>query len=322
MNLLEEIFKAEQRIRPYILKTPLMKSPYFSQLVNSNVYFKLESEQYTGSFKLRGAINKVLSLSEDEKKKGVITASTGNHGQALAKALKISHAKGIVYVPENADISKVEAIKQYGAEVKVYGKNALDTEMYAKQLAKERQMIWVSPYNDPQIIGGQGTIGIELTEQLKDIDVIFVTVGGGGLISGIGTYIKSISPQTKIVGCLPENSAEMFESIKSGKFVTSENKDTLSDGSAGGFEEGSITYDICKSVIDDFVLVTEEEIKQSIRFMVDIHHKIIEGAAGVALAGFLKEKDTYTGKNVVIVICGANISTDKLLRILTEIKRN
>lgn len=318
MNIKDEIIKAEDRIRPYILKTPLVESPYFSETSNAHVYFKLESEQYTGSFKLRGATNKVLSLTDEEKQKGVVTASTGNHGQALAKALKSTGVKGTVFVPENADPSKIEAIKRYGANVEVYGKNSLETEMHAKQVASEKGMVWISPYNDPQIAAGQGTIGIELIEQLKNIDAVFVTIGGGGLISGIGTYLKAVSPQTKIIGCLPENSAEMYESIKTGKFVESENKETISDGSAGGFEEGSITYDICKEVVDDFVLVSEDEIKRSIKLMVDIHHKIIEGAAGVALASFLKVKDKYVGKNVVIVICGGNIATNKLVKILNS----
>ncbi len=315
-TLFQDIQQAEKKIRLYVLKTPLMESPYISELSKARVFLKLENEQYTGSFKIRGATNKVLSLNEEEKNKGVLTASTGNHGQALAKALKSTHIKGIVYVPDNADPSKVDAIKRYGAQVEFFGKNSLETEMYAKQIAKERGMVWVSPYNDLQIIAGQGTIGIELADQLKDIDAVFVTIGGGGLISGIGTYLKSVNPQTKIIGCLPENSAEMYESIKTGKFVESDNKDTLSDGSAGGFEEGSVTYDICKEVVDDFILVSEDEIKQAIKLMVDIHHKIIEGAAGVALASFLKVKERYVGKNVVIVICGGNIATKKLKEIL------
>jgi threonine dehydratase len=316
MNILQEIVKAELRIRPYILNTPLFLSHYLSIETQSKVYLKLESEQYTGSFKFRGATNKVMSLTEEEKQLGVISASTGNHGQALALALQATGAKGIIFVPENADTSKVDAIKRFGAIVEVYGRNSLQTEMFAKQRAKERGMLWVSPYNDLQIVAGQGTIGVELAEQLKTIDAIFVTIGGGGLMSGIGTYIKIVSPQTRLIGCLPENAAEMYESIKTGKVVASENKETISDGSAGGVEEESITYEICKEVVDGFVLVSEDEIKQAIKLLVDIHHKIIEGAAGVAVASFLKHKDKYKGKNVVIIICGANIATEKLRAIL------
>ena len=218
--------------------------------------------------------------------------------------------------PENADNSKIDAIKRYGIEVKSFGGNSLETELHAKKTAAEIGMVWVSPYNDPQIIAGQGTIAVELMEQLAPIDAVFVTVGGGGLISGIGAYLKSKSPQTRIIGCMPENSPEMYESIKSGKFTASHNKETLSDGSAGGVEEGSITYDICKQVVDDFILVSEEEIKETIRLMIDVHHKIIEGAAAVALAAFLKKKREFIGKNVVIVMCGGNIDTKKLKDIM------
>jgi len=316
MNILQEIVKAELRIRPYILKTPLFHSQYLSVETHSNVYLKLESEQYTGSFKIRGATNKVLSFTEEEKRQGIITASTGNHGQALAMALQVMGAKGIVFVPEHADPSKVDAIKRYGAAVEVYGKTALEAELYAKQRAQERGMVWVSPYNDPHIVAGQGTIGVELAGQLKAIDALFVTIGGGGLMSGIGTYMRSVSPHTQMVGCFPENAAEMYESITTGKVVESANKETISDGSAGGVEAGSITYDMCKEVVDEFVLVSEDEIKQAIRLLVDTHHKIIEGAAGVAVASYLRHKDHYQGKNVVILICGANIATKKLKAIL------
>lgn len=313
---LNEIQQAEIRIWPYILQTPLLQSPYLSEISHANVYLKLENEQHTGSFKIRGATNKILTLTPEQKEKGVITASTGNHGQAVAKALQITKAKGIVFVPTNADSSKVAAMKAYGIEIQFYGNNSVETEIYAKKIAEEKGMIWISSYNDLQVIGGQGVIGIELIKQLDNIHAVFITIGGGGLISGIGTYMKSASPQTKIIGCLPENSDEMYQSIETGRYVKSENKETISDGSAGGFENGSITYDICKKVVDDFITVSEEEIKQVIKLMVDIHHKIIEGAAGVALASFIKNKEKFTGQNVVIVICGGNIATEKLKALL------
>lgn len=316
MKLKNDIVKAEKRIRPFILKTPLVESLYLSGLSKARVFLKLESEQYTGSFKLRGATNKVLSLTEAEKKRGVVTASTGNHGQALARALQNTNIKGIVYVPENADTSKVEAIRRYGITIKPYGTNSLATEIHARKMAASRKMVWVSPYNDLQIIAGQGTVGIELAQQMKNIDAVFVTVGGGGLISGIGIYLKSISPKTQMVACLPENSPEMYTILKTRKFAEPIDNDTLSDGSAGGVEEGAITCDICREVVDDFILVSEDEIKQAIRLMASIHYKIIEGAAGVALAAFLKQKRKYAGKNVAIVLCGGNIDSRKLKAIL------
>lgn len=316
MNILSEILQAERRIRPYILKTPLMFSPYFSRLDQSNVYFKLESEQETGSFKVRGATNKLLSLSQKERNRGVVTASTGNHGLALAHTAKLLNVQSTIYLPTNVDSKKADAIKQYGVTIEHYGTISLDTELYAKKIAQEQKQIWVSPYNDPQIIGGQGTIAIEIAEQLKKIDAIFVNIGGGGLISGIATFIKAVSPETKIIGCLPENSPEMYLSIKEHKYIRCPEKETLSDGSAGGFEKNAITYAICKTLVDDYVLISEEKIRESIRFMVEKHHKIIEGAAAVALAAFIKQKTQFKGKNVVIVICGSNIASEKLKAIL------
>ncbi len=318
LNLIKKIEEADKTIRPSVLKTPLMESLYFNEITGSQVFFKLESEQVTGSFKIRGATNKVRLLTEEEKQRGVITASTGNHGQALAKAAKDAGVKCVVFVPKNADPAKVEAIKRYGSEIELFGESSSDTIIHgqAKKVAKERNMTWVSPYNDIDIIAGQGTIAVEVLDQLYNPDAIFVTIGGGGLISGIGSYLRAKSSHTKVIGCLPENSAEMYESIQSGQFVDSHNRDTLSDGSGGGFEEGSITYDICKQVVDDFILVSETEIKQSIKMMIDVHHKIIEGAAGVTLASFLKQKEQYVGKKIVLLMCGANIATAKLKEIL------
>ncbi len=317
MNIYQEILGAEKRIRPYVLKTPLFKSIYLSELINGAVYFKLESEQITGSFKVRGAMNKVLSLTDDEKKKGCLTASTGNHAQGMANALNISGTKGIIFLPENAAPSKVEALRHYNAELKFHGLDCLTTELFAKQYAVENGLTWVSPYNDPQIIGGQGTIGIEILEELNDVDYVFGCIGGGGMMSGISTYFKERSPKTKLIGCLPEKSAEMYLSVQKGEVVVIEEpEETLSDGSAGGLEPGSITFDICKDLVDDYQTVSEQEIAENIVWMMNKHHKIIEGAAAVALASFKKQADKLKGKKVVIVICGANISNDTLKNLL------
>ncbi|MBU1091298.1 threonine/serine dehydratase [Patescibacteria group bacterium] len=317
MNILSEIKKAEKRIRPYILKTPLIPSNFLSKLNKGKVYLKMESEQYTGSFKVRGAMNKILSLSEQEKKKGIVTASTGNHALGVARALSITGIKGTIFLPENAETSKIEALRGYNATLEFYGKDFLATELHAKQVAKEKGASWISPYNDPQIIGGQGTIGIEIVQQLDKIDYVLATVGGGGLISGVATYLKSVSPETKIIGCLPINFPKMYLSVKAGKIVSPSNlKETLSDGSAGGIEEGSITFPICQQLIDDFILVSEKEIKEAIKLIVDKHHKIIEGAAAVSVASFIKNKEKFKGANVVIIICGGNIATSKLKALL------
>jgi threonine dehydratase len=317
LNLKEEIRQAARRIGPHVLETPLFHSAYLDDLNHGEVYLKLESEQYTGSFKARGALNKVLSLPPEQKANGLLTASSGNHAQGFARALAISGDRGLIYLPENADPSKVEALKQYGVELAFHGNGCLQTELHARVQAEEKGMVWVSPYNDPMVIAGQGTVGKEILERLPDVDVVLATVGGGGLISGIAAWIKDQHPEAEIIGCLPENSPEMYLSVMKDELVMlDEPLPTLSDGSAGGCEPGAITFDLCRELVDDYILVSEEEIADAIRWMADKHHKIIEGAAGVALGAFMKQPARFEGKKVAIVICGANITTETLKRLL------
>lgn len=317
-KLLSEVHKAETRIRPHVLRTALIHSSPLSK-DGANVYLKLENQQHTGSFKARGSMNKILSLTDEERKSGVATASTGNHGLGVARALKETGTKGTVFVPENADASKVSAIKAYGVDARYTNAGLSETEAHAeaKQFAKDHHMAWISPYNDDQVIAGQGTIAVELVEQLANIDAVFVTVGGGGLISGVATYLNSASSNTKVIGCLPENSAEMYHSVKAGKFVHMESKPTFSDGSGGGFEEGSITFPLCQKLVDDWILVSEDEIKQAVKLIFENHQLVIEGSAGVAVASFLKRRKDFIGQNIVIIICGGNISADKFKEMLT-----
>lgn len=317
MNLFPEIVAAEKRIKTNILKTPLYPSNYLSQLSNGQVFLKLENEQYTGSFKARGALNKILSATPEEIATGFITASTGNHAQGFARALSIAGATGTIFLPENASPAKVEALKSYPVALEFYGHNSLETELHAKAVAEKRGLIWVSPYNDPLIVAGQGTMGLEINAQAPNsVDYVLGCIGGGGMMAGVSTAIKNISPQTTVVGCLPEKSPEMYLSVKAGKVVFIDFEETLSDGSAGGLEDGSITFPICQKYVDEYTLVSEQEIADSIRLIAQKHHKIIEGAAAVAVASFLKDIDKYKGKTVVIIICGANISMKKLKEIL------
>jgi threonine dehydratase len=308
MDIYREILDAEQRIRPHILKTPLIESKKLNERIDGRVYLKLENEQYTGSFKARGSLNKLMSLSEEEKKKGVITASTGNHGLGFARAAEITGIPGTIYLPENASPSKINKLKEFPVELMYYGQDCLETELHAKHQALNLGKIYVSPYSDPQIIGGQGTIGIELFDQVDEMDDILITIGGGGLISGVGSYLQKVAPGIRIIGCQPENSPEMTLSLQKGHIVLlDEQKETLSDGSAGGIEEGAITFPICQKVVNDTILVTEEEIIAAIRFIAQHHQKVIEGAAGVAVAGLIKNMAKFKGRTVVILICGGNI---------------
>jgi threonine dehydratase len=313
----DQVIEAEERIRPYIKETPLEYSVYLSQLTQAHVWLKLENLQHTGSFKLRGAMNKLLTLDDGQTTRPVITASTGNHGAGVAFGLQALHRPGIIFVPENAAPAKVAAIERLGAETRVHGSSCLETENFARQYAEREELTYISAYNDPAVIAGQGTIGREVARQSPRIDALFASVGGGGLISGIACYLKSQLPNPlSIIGCLAENSPEMALSVKAGKFVEFEPLPTLSDGTAGGFERGAITFDLCRNLVDDYVLLSEEEIAEAMRRFIETHHMLIEGSAGVAIAGFLKMQESFRNQNVVIVICGANISLSVLKTIL------
>ena len=316
--VLPEILSAEERIRSHVLQTPVIHSMPLSNRTGADVHLKMESEQYTNSFKARGAMNKVLSLSSEERARGVVTASTGNHAQGAARACMIAGCPGTIYLPKNVDSSKAEAIGRYPVDLVFNNGDALATELHAKHQAAVLGRVWISPYNDPQIIGGQGTIGLELSRQLPSLDDVFVTVGGGGLIGGIAVYLKERMPGTRVIGCQPENSAAMYHCVRAGGIVSTEHFETLSDGSAGDVEPGSITFPICRDLVDDYILVSEEEIGSAIRFMVEEHHKIVEGAAAVAVASLIKRKDDFRGRTVVIVICGANIAASTLSTVLAS----
>jgi threonine dehydratase len=310
--------EAERRIREHIRETPAEPSAYLSQIGHSNVHLKLENWQITGSFKLRGAVNKFLSLGYDEKKQGLVTASSGNHGNAFAHVLRRFGAKGTIYLPENASPAKVEALASYGVDLELYGDDCVRAELFAKKMAEERNQVYVSPYNDPEIVGGQATVGVELARQLDDIDVVFVPVGGGGLISGVAGFLKSVHPGVKIIGCQPENSRVMFESIRAGELLDLGSLPSLSDGTAGGIEAGSITFDICRTFVDDFVLVSEEEIASALKLLLEKHHMLVEGSAALSVAAFLKNIERFEGKSVVLVLSGCKISLDSLRQVLTS----
>jgi len=317
-GLKEAILDAAQRIRPYVRRTPLDESLALSEMGGDRVFLKLENLQYTGSFKLRGATNKLLSLAPEMLAHGVVAASSGNHGAAVAYALRRLGAKGIVFVPEHAATTKVEAIQRYGAEVRRWGTDSVEAEAQARTFATQSGRAYISPYNDWEIVAGQGTIGLEIMEDLPDVETLYVTVGGGGLIGGIAGYIKAACQRksVRIVGCLPVHSPVMYESVRAGHIVQMESLPTLSDGSAGGIEEGAITFALCQQLVDDWILVTEAEIADAVRLIAQTHHLMIEGAAGVAVAAYLKDAQRGQKRNVAIVLCGANIDLEVLKTLL------
>ena len=312
----KDVENSFQRSKPHIRNTPLEHSPYLSKMINGNVYLKLDNIQKTGSFKFRGAVSKMTSLNENEIANGVVTASTGNHGAACSLAMSLLNIKGKIVVPENVHKNKVENIKNLGGEVEFFGNDCINAEEHAQKISMNTGATYISPYNDPNIVSGQGTLGLEILNELNTLDSVFISVGGGGLISGVGGYLKSMEKNIKMFGVSPENSCVMYESLKAGKQLDLPSKETLSDGTAGGVEIGSITFKLCQEIIDEFILVGEEEIAAGIRIGIKKHHQLIEGAAGTAIAGFLKKKEDLKGQTVVIVMCGGNISAEVLKSIL------
>ena len=316
LDIRSETSAAAERIHPHIRETPVERSVWLSEVGKCDAHLKLENLQATGSFKLRGAANKLLSLSEAERQRGIVTASSGNHAGAIAHLLHGFGWPGTIFVPEDASESKVAMLRQLGADLRFHGLDCLETERFAKLNAEQSDRLFVSACDDPKIIGGQGTIGLELERQIDGIDSVFVPVGGGGLIAGIAGCLKSKNPDIEIVGCQPEASAVMYESVKAGRIVKLDSLPTLSDGTAGGIEEGAITVPICRDLVDRFVLVSEDEIKAAIRLVLLRHHTLVEGAAALSVASFLKTADRYEGKTVVLILSGAKISLETLRQVL------
>jgi threonine dehydratase len=219
---------------------------------------------------------------------------------------------GVIFVPEQTSIAKVEAIRSYGGDVQFFGTDGLVTEQHARTFADQNEMFYLSPYNDREVIAGQATCGIEISQQLPDLDVIFIAVGGGGLISGVASVLKSHNPDIRVYGCQPEASAVMAKSVAAGRILDLASDPTLSDATAGGIEVDAITFDLCCQLVDEFVLVSEAQIAAAMRQYMAAFDEAIEGAAGVALAGLLARQDAVINQKVAVLICGGNVSQQVL----------
>lgn len=311
--LFDAILEAAVGIRPQVPVTPLDLSPALSASLGCEVLLKCEHLQPTGSFKVRGAANKIRILDEAARRAGVITASTGNHGQGVARAGALAGVAVTVYVGTSTAPQKMAAIRALGAEVVSIDGAPIDAELEARRQAQLQGKTYISPYNDLDVVAGQGTIGVELAHQAPELGAIFVSVGGGGLISGIGTALKRLSPGTRVVGVWPENSPCMLEALEAGTIVDTLEYPTLSDATAGAVEAGSVTFPICSAVIDERITVTEAEIASALRTIARTDRWMIEGAAGVAVAGLVKSAAAYERRKVAAVLCGRNISLEKFL---------
>jgi len=301
-------------INKYIHKTPIVSSSSLNKIYNSNIFFKLELFQKTGSFKTRGAINKLLKLSDLERDKGIITISAGNHAQAISWACSQFNIKSKIVMPFDASPSKVEATKSYGGEVILTKNNMMDE---CNDIKEREGLTFIHPFDDIDIILGQGTIGVEIIEKLNNIDYAFISIGGGGLISGIACVLKSINPKIKIIGVEPINSNVMTKSISSNKpetFDTNINK-TLADGLAAPFA-GNLTFEFVKKYVDEIINVSENEMIESMRIIIERLKVIPEAAASACFVPILKNKlSIKKNTNSIIVLCGGNIDLDKLKKL-------
>jgi len=300
--------RAAATVAGVVRETPLRRSAAFSSAVGADVYLKLENEQHTGSFKLRGATNCLMRLSSAQRDKGCVVASSGNHGAAVAYAMQKLDMGGVIFVPEQTSTAKVKAIRSYGGDVRFFGTDGLDTEQHAREYATANGMYYVSPYNDAAVIAGQGTCGVEIIREQPDIDAVFIAVGGGGLISGVGSVLKSHNSGIGVFACQPEASAVMAKSIAAGHVLDMPSEPTLSDGTAGGIEPDAITFELCRAVVDEFFLVNEQQIAAAMKQYFDFEEQQIEGAAGVAIAAMTEHREAIQGQKVAVVICGANVS--------------
>jgi len=306
---------SSKRIAPHIRRTECRRASALNDQVRGEIFLKLENLQHSGSFKLRGVLNKILSLSEEDSRKLLVTASTGNHGAAFADAVGRFGLQGKLFMPKTAAAVKIENVRASGVPFELIGEDCVESEAYAAEFARARGHVWISPYNDLEVVHGQGTIGVELFEQVGALDAVVVPVGGGGLIGGIAGYLKAVDSSIEVIGCQPVNSCVMYESVKAGKILDIESLPTISDATAGGIEKGAMTLDLCRRLVDDFVLLEEEEIIEAMRFLREREALTIEGGAAMTAAAVLKHPARYAGRRIALIISGGRVDEATLARL-------
>ena len=310
-----DVLKAKRRIAPYLNKTPLLEHPGLSKVLGFNAYVKHENMQPTGAFKIRGGINFISQLEPGDREKGVITASSGNHGQSIALASQMFGVEATICVPSNVNPDKEEAIRSFGAEIVADGRDFDDARLNAERIAREKGLRYVHSVNEPRLIAGVGTVALEILEDLPGVDAIIVPVGGGSQIAGVSLVMKAAAPDVEIIAVQAENAPSVYLSWKSGNLESTETADTMADGLATrqAFE---LALGILRDNIDDFILVSEDEIKDAIRLYVEKAHVIAEGAGAAPLAAAYKMRDRLKGKKVVLVLSGGNLTAETLKGIL------
>ena len=313
MITIDNVYRASNALKGVVRKTDVIYAPKLCP--GAELYLKTENLQNTGSFKLRGAYYKMTKLSDEEKARGVVACSAGNHAQGVALAAKKNGIKAVICLPDGAPISKVEATKSYGAEVCLVEGVYDDAYNYALQLRDEKGYTFIHPFNDEDVIAGQGTIALELIDQLPDLDAVIVPIGGGGLISGIAYTLKTVNPKIKVYGVQAVGAPSMKKSIEDGKIEELSSVSTIADGIAVK-KPGDTTYEICKKYVDDIVTVTDDEISAAILALMEKHKLVTEGAGAVSVAAAMFDKVPVKGKKVACVLSGGNIDVTILSRVI------
>lgn len=310
-----DVYRAAKTLDGVTIKTKLIESPYFSETSNNEIYLKPENLQLTGAFKLRGAYNRISSLSDEEKSRGVITASAGNHAQGVAYASQKLGVKATICMPATTPILKVEATKAYGAEVVLYGDSFDDAYQKSLEILEERGSIYIHPFNDKEVILGQSTVALEIIDALKDVDAILVPIGGGGFASGVSLATKLVNPGVKVIGVEPENAACMKGALENENIITLSSADTVADGCAVK-RAGDLTFEFCKKYLDEIITVSEMEIMSALLSLIEKHKLIAEGAGVLPLAAL--NKLPFEGKKVVAVVSGGNIDISTISALIDK----
>ena len=312
---ISDIYAAAKRLEGIVRKTPLVYSEFFSELSGNATYLKLENLQTTGAFKLRGAYNRISMLTEEEKARGVITASAGNHAQGVAYASQKLGVNAVICMPATTPILKVEATRALGATVILHGNGFDDAYAHSLELQEEKGYVYIHPFNDRDVLVGQGTIALEVIDALKDVDAILVPVGGGGLASGIALAVKLVNPQVKVIGVEPENAACMKAALSCGRTITLPSADTVADGCAVR-TAGKLTLEFCRRYLDEIITVSEMEIMSALLFLIEKHKLIAEGAGVLSLAALARLP--FTGKKVVSILSGGNIDISTISALISK----
>ena len=309
--------RAREKIAPFVRRTPTIASPTLSEALGANVILKLENLQATGSFKIRGASNKVLSLSAEERAAGIVTVSSGNHGRAVSSVAGRLGLPAVVCISEGVPEYKTKAIEALGAEIQIGGATYDEAAALAVRLEAERGMTMVHPFDDPHTIEGQGTIGLELLEDYPEIDTVLVPLSGGGLLSGIAFALKSTNPSIRTIGITMERGAAMIESLRAGRIVEIQEEPTLADALAGGLgPSNAYTFEMIQEFVDETILVSEQELAEAMIFALEEHRIVVEGGGAVGIAALLAGKAKSLGRNIAVVISGGNVDLALLLEVV------